>query len=192
MQSKAKTVKQYLAELPPDRRAAIQAVRDVILKNLDSGYEECMNYGMIGYVVPHRIYPPGYQCNPELPLPFASLASQKNHMAVYLCGIYGDSDNARWFTEAWAKTGKKLDMGKACIRFKKLDDLALDVIGESIRRMPVKAYVAYVEEAWGMRGNAAARASGAKRKAKPKAPAKSQAKAAAKTKAPKARSAERG
>jgi hypothetical protein len=172
MQSKAKTVKQYLAELPPDRRAAIQAVRDVVLKNLDSDYEECMCYGMIGYVVPHRIYPPGYQCNPDLPLPFANLASQKNHMAVYLCGIYGNSDNAAWFKQAWAKTGKKLDMGKACIRFKKLDDLALDVIGESIRRMPVKDYIAYVEEAWGTRGNVAARASGAKRKAKPKAPAK--------------------
>jgi Domain of unknown function (DU1801) len=185
MQSKAKTVKQYLAELPADRRAAIGAVRDVILKNLDKNYEECMSYGMIGYVVPHSVYPPGYQCNPALPLPFACLASQKNHMAVYLCGLYGDSANARWFQGAWAKTGKKLDMGKACIRFKKLDDLALDVIGESIRRMPAQAYIAYVEERRGMSGNVAARASGAKRKAKPKATEK-QAKPA------KARSAERG
>lgn len=154
MQSKAKTVAAYLAELPPDRREAVAAVRRVILANLDRDYEEGMSYGMIGYYVPHRIYPPGYHCNPDLGLPFASLASQKNYMAVYLMGVTGDNEN--WFRAAWAKTGKKLDMGKCCVRFKKLDDLALDLIGEAIRRMPAKKYIDYYESA--MRSNEARRA----------------------------------
>jgi hypothetical protein len=145
MQSKATTVKAYLASLPPDRRAAIQAVREVILKNLDKDYEEGMSYGMIGYYVPHSVYPPGYHCDPKQPLPFAGLASQKNHMAVYLMCTYGDSDHAKWFKDAWAKTGKKLDMGKSCVRFKKLDDLALDVIGQSIKKVPAKKYIAACE-----------------------------------------------
>jgi Domain of unknown function (DU1801) len=171
MQSKATTVPKYLAELPPDRRAAISAVRDVILKNLDKGYEETMGYGMISYVVPHRLYPAGYHCDPKQPLPFVCLASQKQHMAVHLCSIASTSET-NWLRTAWAKSGKKLDMGKACIRFKKLDDLALDVVGEAIRRMPAKAFISFYEEARGMSGNAAAKASGAKRKAKPKAAAK--------------------
>ena len=144
MQSRAATVAQYLKELPADRREAIEAVRQVILTNLNKGYEERMSYGMIGYAVPHSIYPAGYHCDPEQPLPFAGLASQKNYMSVYLCTCYGTDDEA-WFRAAWAKTGKKLDMGKTCIRFKKLDDLALDVIGESIRRMPVKRFIDYYE-----------------------------------------------
>ena len=166
-------------------------MRDVIVRNLDDDYEETMGYGMISWVVPHRVYPAGYHCNPKQPLPFACLASQKNHMAVYLCGIAGPSPEAKRFQEAWAKTGKKLDMGKACIRFKKLDDLPLDVIGDFIRRMPARDYIAYVEELRGTSGNVAARASGAKRKAKPKAPAETAAKPNAKT-AGKARSAKRG
>ncbi len=136
MQSKATTVAQYLSELPDDRRKALEAVRKVILKNLDRDYEEGMQYGMIGYYVPHRIYPAGYHCDPKQPLPFACLASQKNYMSLYLMCIYGDSDHAKWFQNAWAKTGKKLDMGKSCVRFKKLEDLALGVIGEAIRRVP--------------------------------------------------------
>lgn len=145
MQSKATTVRQYLAELPADRRAAIEAVRAVILKNLDSEYEEGMQYGMIGYFVPHRVYPPGYHCDPKQPLPFACQASQKNYMSVYLGCVYGDTPLASWFHKAWAKTGKKLDMGKSCIRFRKLDDLALDVIGEVIRRVPARKFIAYYE-----------------------------------------------
>ncbi|MDO8630473.1 MAG: DUF1801 domain-containing protein [Phycisphaerales bacterium] len=142
MQSKATTVRQYLAELPADRRAAIQAVREVILRNLDKDFEEGMSYGMIGFYVPHRVFPAGYHCDPRQPLPFANLASQKNHMALYLMSIYlGESEEEKRFRAAWAKTGKKLDMGKCCIRFKKLDDLALDVIGEAIRRVPVKTYI---------------------------------------------------
>ena len=113
-----------------------------MLKNLDKDYEEGMQYGMIGYYVPHRVYPPGYHCDPRQPLPFAGLASQKNHMALYLMCVYGDTDHTKWFQEAWAKTGKKLDMGKACVRFKKVEDLALEVIGEAIKRVPAKKYIA--------------------------------------------------
>lgn len=145
MQSKATTVKQYLAELPAERRTAIEAVRKVVLKNLDREYEEGMQYGMIGFYVPHRIYPPGYHCDPRQPLPFACLASQKNYMSLYLGCVYGEHDLARWFRDAWAKTGKKLDMGKSCVRFRKVEDLALDVIGEAIRRMPAKLFVSYYE-----------------------------------------------
>lgn len=147
MQSKATTVENYLAELPADRRAAIQAVRQTILKNLDKDYQEGMSYGMIGYCVPHSIYPAGYHCDPSQPLPFAGLASQKNHMSVYLMCEYGQSGQEGWFREAWAKTGKKLDMGKSCIRFKKVEDLALDVIGEAIRRVPVRKFIEIYESA---------------------------------------------
>ncbi len=145
MQSKATTVEQYLAELPEDRRKAIEAVRRVVLKNLDKDYEEGIQYGMIGYFVPHRVYPAGYHCDPKQPLPFAALASQKNHMSLYLMCVYGGTDLAKWFQEAWAKTGKKLDMGKSCVRFKKVEDLALDVIGELIKRVPAKKYIAHCE-----------------------------------------------
>jgi hypothetical protein len=138
MQSKATTVAQYLAELPADRRAAIEAVRQVILRNLDRDYEEGMQYGMIGYYVPHRLFPAGYHCDPKQPLSFANLASQKNYMSLYMLGCYGDGREEDWFRKEWAKTGKKLDMGKSCIRFKKLDDLALELIGEAVRRMPAK------------------------------------------------------
>ncbi len=147
MQSKATTVEQYLAELPEDRREALQAIRSVILKNLPKGYEEGMQYGMIGYCVPHSIYPPGYHCDPKQPLPFACLASQKNHMAFYGTCIYGDSDHEKWFREAWAKTGKKLDMGKSCVRFKKIEDVALSVIGQAVKRVPVKKFIAFYEAA---------------------------------------------
>jgi hypothetical protein len=145
MQSKAATVQEYLAELTPERRAAIEAVRQVILKNLDNDFEEGIQYGMIGYYVPHRVYPAGYHCDPRQPLPFAALASQKNYMSLYLMCVYGDSNHANWFKEAWAKTGKKLDMGKSCIRFKKVEDLALDVIAEAVKRVPAKKYVEHIE-----------------------------------------------
>ena len=154
MQSKATTVAQYLAELPPDRREALTTLRSVILKNLDKGYEERMGYGMPGYCVPHSIFPAGYHCNPKDPLPFAGFASQKQHISLYImflyCGCDGSEDNelVKWFKDAWAKSGKKkLDMGRCCIRFKKLDDIPLDVIGEAIRRMPLKKYVAGYEAA---------------------------------------------
>jgi len=147
MQSKATTVEQYLSGLPEDRRKALEAVRQVILKNLDKDYEEGIQYGMIGYYVPHRVYAPGYHCDPKQPLPFAGLASQKNYMSLYLMCVYGDSNHAKWFREAWAKTGKKLDMGKSCVRFKKLEDLPLDVIGEAIKRVPARKYIEHCESA---------------------------------------------
>jgi hypothetical protein len=148
MQSKATTVSDYIASLPDDRRKAIETVRAVILANLDKDYEEGMQYGMIGYYVPHRVFAAGYHCDPKQGLPFAGLASQKNHMSIYLMGLYTGSDNklAQWFKEAWAKAGKKLDQGKACTKFKKVDDLALDVLGEAIRRLPAKKYIAAYEE----------------------------------------------
>jgi hypothetical protein len=151
MQSKAPTVPAYLASLPADRRAAIQTVRQTILDNLDSGsdgksgFAEAMQYGMIGYNVPHAIFPHGYHCDPRQPLPYAMLASQKNHMALYLMCCYGNPELNTWFKEQWAKSGKKLDMGKSCIRFKKSEDLALNAIGALIKRVTVKKYVdAYV------------------------------------------------
>ncbi len=147
MQSKAKTVSEYLAGLPDDRREAIQAVRAVILKNLSKGYQEGMQYGMIGYFVPHSVYPPGYHCDPKQPLPFAGLASQKNYISMSLMCVYGDPEHERWFRAAWAKTGKKLDMGKSCVRFKKIDDVPLEVIGEAVRRVPAKKFIAHYESA---------------------------------------------
>ena len=145
MQSKAATVAEYLASLPPDRREAISAVRATILANLDPTYQEGMHYGMIGYCVPHSVYPDGYHCDPKQPLPFAALASQKNYMSVYLC-VYGNPEMEAWFRKEWAKTGKKLDMGKSCVRFKKLDDLALDVVGQTIARMPAKKFIDHYEK----------------------------------------------
>jgi len=147
MQSKATNVADYLASLPSDRRDLIEAVRKVILTNLDRDFEEGMSYGMIGYYVPHRIYPAGYHCDPKQPLPFVNLASQKNHMALYMMGLYSNPDLAKWFAEEWAKTGKKLDAGKACIRFRKLEDLALDLIGKAIKKQTAKKYIAACEKA---------------------------------------------
>ncbi len=170
MQSKAATVRQYLAELPEDRRAAIQAVREVILKNLDKDYEEGMQYGAISYYVPHSVYPPGYHCDPSKGLPFAGLGSQKNYMSMGIMCHYGNGAEGKWFRAAWARTGKKLDMGKCCIRFKKLDDLPLDVIGEAIRRMPAKNYIEFYESAFRtMSRRAATSATQKKSTSKPKA-----------------------
>ncbi len=166
MQSKAKTVKQYLAELPKDRREALQAIRAVLLKNLPKGYEEGMQCGMIGYFVPHSVYPPGYQCDPKQPLPFAGLASQKNHMSIHLMSVYGDPELAAWFREAWAKSGKKLDMGKSCVRFKKIDDVPLKVIGQVIKRVPVKKFIEYYESTISSAAKSARRASRKKATAK--------------------------
>ncbi len=157
MKSSAQTVDEYVRSLPPDRREAISAVRDVILANLPKGYEERMSYGMIGYVVPHSIYPAGYHCDPKLPLPYASLGSQKNHMALYLMSVYGDQATEQWFRKAWQAAGKKLDMGKSCVRFKKLGDVSLEVIGQVIARVPVEKYIARIEEVMGKNPNKTAK-----------------------------------
>jgi hypothetical protein len=141
MPSKAATVKDYLAGLPADRREVIEAVREVIVANLDEGYEEGMQYGMLGYYVPHRVFPDGYHCDPKQPLPFLSVASTKTHIALHMFCVYGDDGLHAWFRDAWSKTGKKLDMGAACVRVKKLEDIALDVVGEVVRRLPTATYV---------------------------------------------------
>jgi len=147
MPSKPTTVAEYLAALPDDRRNAIEAVRQIILENLDKDFEEGIQYGMIGYYVPHRVYPAGYHCDPKQPLPFAALGSQKNYMSLYLMCVYGNEERAERFHEAWAKSGKKLDMGKSCVRFKKVEDLALDVIADVIKRVPARKYAEYCEAA---------------------------------------------
>jgi hypothetical protein len=143
--SKAATVKDYLDSIPEDRRIALQEVRRVILKNLGKGFEEGMQYGMIGYYVPHRLYPPGYHCDPKQPLTYAGLASQKNHMALYMMCLYSSTKHQEWFRKEWAKSGKKLDMGKSCIRFRKVEDLALDAIGKAIGRIGARDYIANYE-----------------------------------------------
>lgn len=151
MKSTAKTVDEYVKGLPEDRRKAISAIRKVILDNLPEGYQECMSYGMIGYVVPHSVYPKGYQCNPKLPLPFVNLGSQKNHMALYLMCIYGDAKTDQWFRKAWEKSGRKLDSGKGCIRFKRLEDVPLEVVGQLVARIPVADYIARIESVFDSR-----------------------------------------
>lgn len=145
MQSKASTVAQYLKELPAERRAAIGAVRAVIRKCVDPLIEEGMQYGMIGYYIPHSVYPPGYHCDPKQPLPFICLASQKNYMSLYLGCIYGRPEVEKNFRATWAKTGKRLDMGKACLRFRRVEDLALDLIADSIRGISVREFIAFYE-----------------------------------------------
>ena len=138
MQSKAKSVKQYLSELPDDRLQAIEAVREVILDNLPEGYEESMNWGMITYQVPLSRYPNTYN---KKPLMMAALASQKNHMAVYLTGVYADGESRGRFVEAYRQTGKRMDMGQSCVRFRKLEDLPLELIGEAIAEYTVDEFI---------------------------------------------------
>lgn len=149
MAAKASSVVEYLAALPDERRQVIEAVRKVIRANLDSDFEEGIQYGMIGYYIPHRVFPAGYHCDPKQPLPYAALAAQKNHFSLHLMGLYispdtdaeGENPETRWFRQAWAVSGKKLDLGKACLRFNKLDDLALDVLAEAFQRQPAQRYI---------------------------------------------------
>jgi hypothetical protein len=148
MQSKAKTVKQYLDSLPADRRKEMLAVRKVIMKHLPKGYVELMQYGMIGYAVPLKRYPPGYHCRANEPLPYAGLASQKNAMSLYLSCVYADKGNDAWFRKEFKASGKRLDMGKSCIRFRKAADLPLDLIGKVLARFPVADYIKLYEKAF--------------------------------------------
>jgi uncharacterized protein YdhG (YjbR/CyaY superfamily) len=139
MQSKATSPDQYIKELPADRKEAISALRDVILKNLPKGFKEEMSYGYIGYVVPHTIYPDGYHCDPSLPLPFMAIASQKNFIAFYHMGIYAQPELLKWFTTEYPKHCKaKLDMGKSCVRFKKAENIPYKLIGELVKKIEVK------------------------------------------------------
>jgi uncharacterized protein YdhG (YjbR/CyaY superfamily) len=147
MTSQATTPEQYINELPADRKEAITQLRNTILKNLPKGFKETMSYGMLGYVVPHEIYPAGYHCDPKLPLPFASIASQKNFIAFYHMGVYAMPELLKWFTTEYAKQSPaKLDMGKSCIRFKKPEHIPYNLIGELIKKVSVKDWIKIYEE----------------------------------------------
>lgn len=143
------TIDQYISTLPADRQSAIQQLRKIIKKNLPKGFAEEMNYGMIGYVVPHSLYPKGYHCKPSDPLPFLNIASQKNFIAVYHMGLYADPALMKWFTDAFPKhsTGK-LDMGKSCIRFKKPEQIPFKLIGELASKMTAKQWIEKYETAF--------------------------------------------
>lgn len=142
MAAKVTTVQDYLSVIPADRLPFMEALRDTILKHLPKGFKEEISYGMIGYVVPHAIYPNGYHCDPKLPLPFMSIASQKNFIALYHMGIYANPTLLQWFTDEYPKHSKtKLDMGKSCIRFKKPQDIPLPLVAELVKKMSVKDWI---------------------------------------------------
>ena len=142
VRSKASTVQEYLQELPPERRTVISRVREMILRHLPEGYDEAMNWGMISYEIPLEEYPDTYNGKP---LAYAALAAQKNHYSLYLMGVYQDADQEAWLREGFRKAGKKLDMGKSCLRFRKLEDLPLDVIGQVIASTTPKEFIALYE-----------------------------------------------
>ena len=149
MQSDVKTVDQYFDALPEDRKPAMSKLRQVISDNLPEGFTEEMSYGMPGYVVPHTLYPAGYHCDPKLPLPFVSIASQKNFIAVYHMGMYADPKVLDWFTAEYPKhSTAKLDMGKSCIRFKKPEQIPFELIGELMKKMTVKDWIGTYESAF--------------------------------------------
>ncbi|MDI9256633.1 DUF1801 domain-containing protein [Flavobacterium sedimenticola] len=149
MQSKAHTLADYIAELPEDRKAVMQQLRKTINDNLPKGFQEGMGYGMLGYAVPHSIYPKGYHCNPKDPLPFMGLASQKNFVAFYHMGMYADKKLHDWFVAEYAKRCKyKLDMGKSCVRFKKMDDIPYDLIAELTQKVSVQDWINLYESAF--------------------------------------------
>ncbi|MCZ8090349.1 MAG: DUF1801 domain-containing protein [Flavobacterium sp.] len=146
MQSTAKTPSEYVDSLPDERKNVIENIRKTILDNLPKGFEETISYGMLGYVVPHSIYPSGYHCDPKTPLPFISVASQKNFIAVYHMGIYADETLLNWFVAEYPKHCKtKLDMGKSCIRFKKVNDIPLDLLGQLVTKMTVQDWISLYE-----------------------------------------------
>jgi uncharacterized protein YdhG (YjbR/CyaY superfamily) len=149
MQSTEITVEGYLASLPDDRKAAMEQLRTTINQNLPAGFQEEMSYGMIGYVVPHSLYPKGYHCNPKLPLPMINLASQKNFIALYHMGMYADQSILDWFTTEYAKTGSgKSDMGKSCVRFKKMADIPYALLGELAAKISVEQWITCYENAF--------------------------------------------
>lgn len=142
MQSKATTVEQYIAETPIERQTAMNSLRQIILENLPTGFEETMSYGMITYCIPHSIYPDGYHCDPKQALPFVSVASQKNFIAIYHMGIYANPKILDWFVSEFPKhSKKKLDMGKSCIRFKKPEDIPYDLLAELMQKITVQDWI---------------------------------------------------
>jgi len=147
MQSKATTPEQYLAELPEERRVVMEKLRKVTLENLPKGFKEVMSYGMLGYVVPHELYPKGYHCDPKLPLGFFNIASQKNSINMYHMVIYGNKEIHDWFVSEYPKhCNSKLDMGKSCVRFKKLDDIPYNLIGELLSKITVEQWIEMYEK----------------------------------------------
>jgi len=147
MQSTAATPQEYIDSLPEDRKHAMSELRKVILKNLPKGFKEEMSYGMIGYVIPHSLYPQGYHCNPQLPLPFLNIASQKNFIAVYHMCVYADKNLYDWFVAEYNKQSKvKLDMGKSCIRFKKPEHIPLKLIGELASKITPQQWIERYEK----------------------------------------------
>lgn len=149
MKAEIKSIEDYLAQLPEERQIAINKLRDCINKNIPKGFEETISYGMIGYVVPHSIYPKGYHCNTKLPLPFMSIASQKNFVAVYHMGIYANDKLMEWFLNEYPKhCSTKLDMGKSCIRFKKIDQIPYKLIGELATKMTCEDWINTYESAF--------------------------------------------
>lgn len=147
MQYKAKTPAEYIKQLPDDRKEPVKKLRKVVQDNLPKGFEEGIGYGMIGYWVPHTLYPDGYHCNPKLPLPFMNIASQKNFIALYHSVIYADKKLMDWFVKEYPKhTDAKLDMGKSCIRFKKMDKIPYELIGELVAKVTVQQWVEMYEK----------------------------------------------
>jgi uncharacterized protein YdhG (YjbR/CyaY superfamily) len=147
MKYEVNTVDEYINALPEDRKLAIQQIRQTILTNLPKGFEETLSYGMIGYVVPHSMYPSGYHCTPELPLPFINIASQKNFIAFYHMGIYADKELYNWFVEEFSKySNLKLDMGKSCIRFKKIDQIPHQLLGKLVSKITPQLWIETYEK----------------------------------------------
>lgn len=147
MQIAANSPDEYVEQIPDDRKPAITRLRETILANLPKGFKETMSYGMIGYVVPHSVYPPGYHCDPKLPLPFMAIASQKNFVAFYHMAIYADKTLYDWFVAEYSNHSKsKLDMGKSCIRFKKPGDIPFELIGELSRKISAEKWIEMYEE----------------------------------------------
>ncbi len=139
---KVNTPEEYIAQIPEERKAVFQQLREVISTNLPSGFEEVISYGMLGYVVPHSIYPSGYHCDSKLPLPFLTIASQKNFIAIYHMGIYADEKLLNWFVEEYPKhSNQKLDMGKSCIRFKKMEHIPMNLLADLMKKMTVDQWI---------------------------------------------------
>ncbi|MDX1350230.1 MAG: DUF1801 domain-containing protein [Putridiphycobacter sp.] len=147
MQSKATSIEEYFENLPADRKAPMMQLHQTIVENLGEGIEPRMSYGMIGYVIPHSVYPDGYHCDTKLPLPFMNIASQKNFIALYHMGLYADKDLLKWFEAAYPKYVKtKLDMGKSCIRFKKVDQIPFELIGQLVTKMGAEEWIDLYEK----------------------------------------------
>lgn len=147
MQTPGNTPEELISNAPEERQEALNKLRKVILDNLPEGFQECINYGMVGYVIPHSIYPAGYHCDPKLPLPFMNFASQKNFIAFYHMGLYGSPELLNWFVSEYQKVSKtKLDMGKSCVRFKKPDQIPFELIGNLVSRIKPEEWIALYEK----------------------------------------------